>query len=170
MKRFWESQMNSLASIVKQTRARHSRFAVWSKITIVVLLAHIAYAVPSFAQIVGTVQLNIERRGHTATLLEDGKVLIVGGDNQSGMISQAEIFDPASQGVSLSAASIVARTDHTATKLPDGRVMVIGGQGQNGSLTSTEIYDPMTASFTSGPSLTTPRSGHTSTVLLDGKI
>lgn len=100
---------------------------------VIVFLTGICVGTLAQAQILGTAQLNIERRGHTATLLDDGKVLIVGGDNQSGMISQAEIFDPASQAVSLSAASIVARTDHTATKLPDGRVMVIGGQGQNGS-------------------------------------
>jgi hypothetical protein len=117
---------------------------------IIGVAANIVCAVPSFAQIVGTAQLNIERRGHTATLLDDGKVLIVGGDNQSGMISQAEIFDPASQNLSLSAASIVARTDHTATKLSDGRVIDHRWTGQNGSLTSTEIYNPITAAFTSG--------------------
>ena len=172
MKRVWESQMKYSASIVKLQRASRAanRLSVWSTIVIVALLANIGYVVPAFAQIVGTAQLNIERRGHTATLLDDGKVLIVGGDNQSGMIRQAEIFDAAAQSVTLSAASIVARTDHTATKLSDGRVIVIGGQGQNGSLTSTEIYDPMTASFTSAPSLTTPRSGHTATTLSDGKI
>ena len=130
MKRVWESQMKYSASIVKLQRASRAtnRLSVWSTIVIVALLANIGYVVPAFAQIVGTAQLNIERRGHTATLLDDGKVLIVGGDNQSGMIRQAEIFDPAAQSVTLSAASIVARTDHTATKLSDGRVIVIGGQ------------------------------------------
>jgi hypothetical protein len=137
---------------------------------ILVLLTSLLYAAFCQAQIVGTAQLNFERRGHTATLLEDGKVLIVGGDNQNGMVGQAELLDPVSQTSSLAATSIVARTDHTATRLADARVLVIGGRGQNGSLTSTEIYDPMTATFTAGPSLTAPRSGHTSTVLSDGKI
>ncbi|HEV8723216.1 MAG TPA: Ig-like domain repeat protein, partial [Candidatus Binatia bacterium] len=172
MKNFLDAQMKCPPSIVKVRRASRAanRFVTWATIAIVGVLANITYAVPSFAQILGTSQLNIERRGHTATLLEDGKVLIVGGDNQNGMVSQAEIFDPISQTSSLAVASIVARTDHTATRLSDGRVLVIGGRGQNGSLTSTEIYDPMTATFTAGPSLTTPRSGHTSTVLSDGKI
>src|ERR1044071_441575 len=171
MKNLWESSIDMQGQIIEHGRARKlNRLVSGTIFAIIAVFANIAYAVPSFAQIVGTAQLNIERRGHTATLLDDGKVLIVGGDNQSGMISQAEIFDPTSPSISLSAASIVARTDHTATKLSDGRVIVIGGQGQNGSLTSSEIYDPIAASFTSGPSLTTPRSGHTSTILSDGKI
>ena len=34
------------------------------------------------------------RNGHTATLLANGKVLIVGGYNDDGNISQAELYDP----------------------------------------------------------------------------
>ena len=171
MKNLSESSIKRLSAIVKCGRVRHfNGLFAWATLAIIGVVANMACVVPAFAQIIGTTQLNIERRGHTATLLDDGKVLIVGGDNQNGMISQAEIFDPASQNTSLSGASTIARTDHTATKLSDGRVMVIGGQGQNGSLTSTEIYNPITASFTSGPSLTTPRNGHTATVLADDRI
>jgi hypothetical protein len=130
----------------------------------------LACAVPSFAQILATAQLNVERRGHTATLLEDGGVLIIGGDNLNGMVSQAEIFDPASQTASIFAGSISARTDHTATRLSDGRVLVVGGRGQSGALTSSEIFDPVTATFTAGPSMTAPRSGHTATALANGNI
>src|SRR5437870_7684558 len=93
MKTFLDAQMKCPPSIVKVRRASRAanRFVTWATIAIVGLLANIAYTVPSFAQILGTAQLSIERRGHTATLLEDGKVLIVGGDNQNGMVSQAEI-------------------------------------------------------------------------------
>ncbi len=49
------------------------------------------------AQIAGTSSLNVERRGHTATQLSDGKILVGGGENASGPISQAELFDPSSQ-------------------------------------------------------------------------
>jgi len=123
------------------------RLVTWSFIAVVGLLAGMASAVPALAQIIGTAQLHVERRGHTATLLEDGKVLIVGGDNQSGMVTQAEVFDPVAQASSLAASSAIGRTDHTATRLADGRVLIIGGRDQNGSLVSTEIYDPSTASF-----------------------
>jgi hypothetical protein len=172
MKIFVDAQIKHAPSNVKPRRASRAinPLVTWAAIAFVGFLASIACAVPSFAQIVGTVQLNVERRGHTATLLEDGKVLIVGGDNQSGIVNQAELLDSASQTSSLAAMPIVARTDHTATRVADGRVLIIGGRDQNGSLTSTEIYNPLTARFTAGPSLTTPRSGHTATVLANGNI
>jgi len=107
------------------------------------------------AQIVGSALLNVERRAHTATLLNDGRVLIVGGDNQNGFIAQSEVFDPVAQASLLGASLANARTDHSATKLADGRVLIIGGRGQSGTLTGTEIFDPMTASFNAGPSMTT---------------
>jgi MBG domain (YGX type)/Kelch motif len=172
MKTFVDDQTKHAPSNVKPQPASRAinPLVTWAAIAFVGFLASIACAVPSFAQIVGTVQLNIERRGHTATLLEDGKVLIVGGDNHSGIVNQVELLDPASQTSSLAAMPIVARTDHTATRLADGRVLIIGGRDQNGSLTSTEIYNPLTATFTAGPSLTTPRGGHTATVLANGAI
>ena len=172
MKTFVDAQIKHAPSNVKPRRAGRAinPLVTCAVIAFVGFLASIACAVPSFAQIVGTVQLNIERRGHTATLLEDGKVLIVGGDNQSGIVNQVELLDPASQTSSLAAMPIVARTDHTATRLADGRVLIIGGRDQNGSLTSTEIYNPLTATFTAGRSLTTPRGGHTATVLANGNI
>src|SRR5688572_6910833 len=151
------------------SRAINRRIA-WSLIAVIGLLTTLACAVPSFAQILATAQLNVERRGHTATLLEDGRVLIIGGDNLNGMVRQAEIFDPMAPTSSLAGPSNAARTDHTATRLTDGRVLVIGGRDQSGPLTSTEIFDPVTAAFTAGPSMTAPHSGHTATALANGNI
>jgi YDG domain/Divergent InlB B-repeat domain/Galactose oxidase, central domain len=124
----------------------------------------------ALAQILGTGQLNVERRSHTATLLQDGKVLIVGGDNQNGIVSQAEIFDPVSRTSALAAALITPRTDHSATTLSDGRVLVIGGRDQTASLQSTEIYNPLTTSFVAGPAMIHARSGHSATILANDKI
>ena len=45
-----------------------------------VLLSKLLYSTLAVAQILGTGHLNVERRSHTATLLENGKVLIVGGE------------------------------------------------------------------------------------------
>ena len=135
-----------------------------------VLLANLLYSTLAFSQIVGTGQLNVERRSHTATLLENGKVLIVGGDNQNGIVSQAEIFDPVSQTSALAAALITPRTDHSAIRLSDGRVLVIGGRDQTASLQSTEFYNPLTTSFIAGPSMMRARRGHTATILANDKI
>ena len=106
MKNFLDARMKRQPLIVNfrpRRRAINGRI-VWSLVAVVGLLASLACVVPSFAQILGTAQLNVERRGHSATLLEDGKVLIVGGDNLSGMVSQAEIFDTISQTSSVVAA------------------------------------------------------------------
>ena len=135
-----------------------------------VLLATLLYSTWAVAQILGTGHLNVERRSHTATLLENGKVLIVGGDNQNGIVSQAESFDPVSQVSALVAALITPRTDHSATRLSDGRVLVIGGRDQTGSLQSTEFYNPVTTSFIAGPAMMRARSGHTATILANDRI
>src|SRR5262249_48842809 len=80
--------------------------------------------------------LNVARKGHTATLLSDGKVLVVGGENQNGFVSEAEIFDPATGIFSFSGNLNTARADHTATRLTDGRVLIAGGRGQLGVVNS----------------------------------
>jgi hypothetical protein len=123
--------MNS--DVVLSTTYQRRASAKWP-ILFAVLLANLLYSTLAFAQILGTSQLNVGRHSHTATLLENGKVLIIGGDNQNGIVSQAEIFDPASQNSPLAAALITPRTDHSATRLSDGRVLVIGGRDQNDTL------------------------------------
>ena len=41
-----------------------------------------------------TRDLNVGRESHTATLLLDGKVLVVGGVGFSGILASAELYDP----------------------------------------------------------------------------
>src|SRR5690242_5198848 len=47
------------------------------------------------------IALNIARRGHSATLMRNGKILIAGGENQNGFVTEVEIFDPATGTFSL---------------------------------------------------------------------
>jgi Kelch motif protein/galactose oxidase-like protein len=145
-----------------------------SAVAVSVFLLGMLYGVICQAQILGTGSLNSARRGHTVTLLQDGKILIVGGDDANGVVGQAEILDPVSLTSSNIAANPIApRTDHTATLLSDGRVLIIGGVDQNGLMSSTEFYNPYAVpapSFSAGPSLMRGRSGHTATILADGKI
>ena len=122
----------------------------------------------SLASVAGT-GLSIERRGHTATLLADGKVLVAGGQNANGFVAAAEIFDSAS-GFSISGNLSTPRADHTATLLSDGRVLIAGGQGDTGSLNTTEIFDPTTGAFTSGQAMSVARAGHSATLFADGRI
>src|SRR6266542_3984879 len=118
----------------------------------------------------GSSTMTVARRGHTATRLSDGRVLIVGGENADGFVTVAEIFDSATGTFSVSGNLNTPRADHTATRLADGRVLIAGGRGALGSLNSTEIFDPASGAFTSGPNLNGARSGQSATALSDGRI
>src|ERR1043165_9397977 len=89
----------------------------------------VRYSATPLAHTATDYALNIARRGHTATLLTSGKILIAGGENQNGFVTEAEIFDPATGASSVSGNLNVPRADHSATVLSDGRVLIAGGRG-----------------------------------------
>jgi serine/threonine protein kinase len=80
------------------------------------------------------------RSDHTATVLPDGRVLIVGGSGNERSTRSTELFDPDSNSFAQDASMTTAREGHTATLLPKGRVLIVGGQGQSGVLGSTEVF------------------------------
>jgi hypothetical protein len=103
--------------------------------------------------------MHFARVSHTATLLHDGCVLIVGGRGER-VNAIAEIYDPKTQGFTETGRLITARYKHIAGLLPDGRVLVAGGSDErdwSGNLSSAEIYNPKTGMFTAAPSLSTAR-------------
>ena len=75
----------------------------------------------------------MHRERHTATLLPDGRVLIVGGigaraaDFSDNGIAEAECRDPSSGTFASAGQDAVGRALHTATVLDDGRVLITGG-------------------------------------------
>ena len=99
------------------------------------------------------------RVAQTATLLEDGRVLIAGG--YAGEVSStAETYDPQSGSFTDTGSLSTARCKHTAGLLPDGRVLIAGGsdnRGWNGNLSSAEIYDPKSGKFAPAASLNDSR-------------
>ncbi|MGK3992637.1 kelch repeat-containing protein [Sorangium sp. So ce1024] len=88
------------------------------------------------------------RYGHTATLLANGKVLVVGGYDGADYLASAELYDPVSD-MWVSARTVGrARSNHTATLLGNGKVLVAGGSGGAELLTSAELYTPVGSTCT----------------------
>jgi large repetitive protein len=116
--------------------------------------------------------LNVARFSHTATVLDDGRILVVGGLDALGTqnISSAEIYDSGTNTWTVTASTLGAHGQHTATLLPNGKVLVVGWNKLNPATNSAEIYDPATGQWSATGNLAAPRSLHTATLLANGKV
>jgi hypothetical protein len=115
----------------------------------------------------------VERFAHSATRLNDGRVLLAGGMNSSQQsVSSAELYDPNSLSATQTGSMSTARAHHVSALLSDGRVLVAGGFDQGGNaLVTAEIYDPITGTFSPVLNATSaPRAHGSATLLLDGKV
>jgi N-acetylneuraminic acid mutarotase len=123
-----------------------------------------------------TGNLIAQRAYHTATLLQNGTVLVAGGwGGGSGALDSAELYDPSTGTWSRTGNLITGRYWHTATQLQNGKVLVAGGlldvapnRGQIEA--SAELYDPVSGAWTRTGDLNEVRSQHTATRMQDGKV
>ncbi|MDE2889798.1 MAG: hypothetical protein OXR72_16470 [Gemmatimonadota bacterium] len=97
-------------------------------------------------------RMDPSRIGHTATLLKDGRVLIVGGQNvgrDAGLLGRNLIYDPSTEALSEAGNLQFDRRNHKAVLLDDGRVLIIGGggAGRGPFVQTAEIYDPEANTF-----------------------
>jgi hypothetical protein len=95
---------------------------------------------PATETFAATGSMGTTRTFHTATLLNDGTVLVAGGDPNDILnlgptsygwlpapLASAELFDPAAGIFTETGGLVNGRENHTATLLKDGTVLVIGG-------------------------------------------
>lgn len=103
------------------------------------------------------------RQEHTSTLLENGKVLIVGWD-----FNEAELYDPLSDIFTPEGSTIHNhRSGFTATLLDNGKVLIAGGTNAQ---QYAELYDPVSGTFQLTGNLNSVHSYHTATKLNDGRV
>jgi hypothetical protein len=113
------------------------------------------------------------RSSHSATLLPDGRVLLVGG---GGSPATAELFDPATETFAYTANGPLAYLNgQAAVLLPDGKVLIAGGDvldpGSNThSYRTLELYDPISGSFLPAGFLTSDRRNPSALLLADGRV
>jgi RHS repeat-associated protein len=111
--------------------------------------------------------------GQTATLLSDGRWLLLGGESEGSALSKAAIKDARTGETSeLPNGLQQARAWHSAVTLPDGTVLIYGGvSGRGQVLDSAELFNPETMSFEALPALgLTARAFHTATLLMNGQV
>ena len=92
--------------------------------------------------------LSQKRSDHTAHLLRNGHVLLLGGEldpgnGQDEILTSVDDFDPTEETVTARPDMIVGRDDHRSLLLPDGRVLVTGGEDASSmGIEVAEIYAP----------------------------
>ena len=118
------------------------------------------------------------RADHTATLLQDGRVLVTGGftNTSGGVTNTAEIYDPRLRRFFPVGPMVAPRAGATATLMPDGRVLITEGYNypagfMPSTLASAELFDPISGTFqlTYG-AMSFPRTHHAAVLLRDGRV
>ena len=127
-----------------------------------------------------TKDMTTKRRRHTATLLKTGKVLVVGGYNDTGyVLGSCELYDPQTDTWTTTGSLTVKRFRHTALRLQTGKVLMFGGAkpspdpmmiGSSVDTFSAELYDPTTGKWTPAGYLSYPRGVMTAALLPSGKV
>ena len=92
---------------------------------------------PATSAFSATGALSSPRVGATATRLQDGRVLVFGGEGATGWPDRGELYDPRTGQFAATVSAGSGRAGHTATLLPNGKVLIAGGQSGASSATGS---------------------------------
>src|SRR5260370_29792611 len=96
-----------------------------------------------------TGNLNVARLWHTATLLNNGMVLIAGGQDPTGnTTASVELYNPATGTFTTTGSMTTGRHVHTATLLDNGMGRIAGGSDNTAPFSRAERSTPDTATPT----------------------
>jgi hypothetical protein len=114
------------------------------------------------------------RTGYTATLLQNGQVLVAGGSNNAlGQVyAIAFLYNPSTGTWTETGSMATPRYNHSATLLANGEVLVTGGIGASGATqTSAELYNPSTGTWSkTAAGLVEGHYDHSAALLPNGKV
>jgi hypothetical protein len=117
--------------------------------------------------------LETGRFWHRAVLLQDGKVLVIGGLNVSqGALTSCEIYDPVTMKWSTADNMSIPRARFTATLLPNGSILVTGGHDgvKKQAFASCELYVPSQDRWYQFPAMNEARGYHSANLLQRGGL
>ena len=126
--------------------------------------------VPASFTVVGST--TIPRSWNTATLLQNGLVLLAGGKNSSNYsTASSELYNPTTKTFTATGSMTTPRAFHAAVLLPSGMVLIVGGCDNNGNpVSNAELYNPATGTFTATGSMLKARFFPGAALLNSGKV
>ena len=132
--------------------------------------------------------MDAARVSHRTVVLNDGRVMVIGGAQRTGPYDTVEFYNPTTEtwvsdpflGSWEKAPPLVqSRAGHTTTILDDGTLLVTGGRARLDEtdlqtlvefIPSTEIYDPASGESRAVADMNDPRGGHIAAKLKDGRV
>ncbi len=122
-----------------------------------------------------TTRMSFPRNRHTATVIDGGEVLLLGGGDVEADLGAADLFVPdvSTPRIRSTAVPVLARRDHAAVFLGAGRVLIVGGEVFSGGLSASsqaELYVRATQTFQALPEMREARQKPAAFVLGDGNV